>query len=553
MYKKWTFLLILVGFFHGIANAQIATSTKASSPIIVADHGQMTAGPNLAATQLDAPMSTYTVLGTRYWLTSQWDWQGKITHSIHQGGFDDPYGATLWTKDTCARNASGYCVGSTGYAFTQLVPSDVVSLWFVNLYQPQPVNDGELLAFIHEERVGYSGGVQGDQEGKTRIGLAWSVDHGNTWKYLGRIISPYGDPSSHNIQGLPYVIKDGYFYAYYVDKVTTPEGIRSGIAVARASVESVLAAARSGNVGTDLWRKYDGQQFVNLGMGGQATPIAPWGITHSQAVYSSQSGKYYMPLTFMTWPDGAGGRINSSVKIYESSDAVNWSASPFLVLADETAATLRPDSGYQYCSLADRAGAPNAVAGQHFYVYCMKDPYMQSSNFAIYRWEVNVGASIDAFRQSSDFSSSQGPYWQYLRGDGSSSLSNMTWNSSYWAGIDSYTRIHNNMMHPGSAEMPVLAWVAPKTGTILIEGTLRSANPSLNSSGNPNCGDGTGLSVVHNSSQIFTANISAADTVGKSIAAIRNVSQGDGIFFILVPGNNNYCDMTRLDPSIIYQ
>lgn len=551
MHKKWILLLACLAL-QGTAYAQIATSTSASSPIIVANHTQMTAGPNLAETQMDASMSTYSVLGTRYWLTSQWDWDGKITHSIHQGDLGSPYNTTLWTKDTCARNASGYCVNGLGFAFTEIVPTDVVGLWFVNLYQPQPVDDGELLAFVHEERVGYSGGVPGDQEGKTRIGLAWSTDHGNTWKYLGRIISPYGDPTSHNIQGLPYVIKDGYFYAYYIDKVTTPQGVRSGIAVARASVSSVLAAARSGGLGTDLWKKYDGQ-FVNSGLGGQATPIAPWGITHSQAVYSSHTGKYYMPLTFMTWPDGAGGRVNSSVKIYESQDAVNWNASPFLVLADETPATLRPDSGYQYCSVVDHAGAPNAVAGQYFYVYCMKDPYMHSSNFAIYRWEINVGTSVDAFRQSSDFSSSQGPYWQYLRGDGTSSLSNMTWYGSYWVGTDPYTRIHNNMFHPGTSEMPALAWVAPKAGTVRIEGTLRSANPSLNSTGNPNCGDGVGFSVVHNSSQIFSTTIGPADTVGKSIATTRNVAQGDGIFFITAPGANNYCDMTRLDPSIIYQ
>jgi len=533
------------------AHAQIATSTRASSPIIVAEPAQMTAGP-LAETQLDASMSTYSVLGTRYWLTSQWDWEGKITHSVHQGDLANPYNATLWTKDTCARNASGYCVNGPGYAFTEVVPEDVVSLWFVNLYQPQPVDDGEMLAFIHEERVGNTGGIEGNQEGKTRIGLAWSTDHGNTWKYLGRIISPYGDPTPHNIQGFPYVVKDGYFYAYYVDKVLAAGSVQSGIAVARASVDSVLAAARSGSAGVNLWKKYDGQ-FVSPGLGGQATAIAPWGITHSQAIYSNHTGKFYLPLTFMTWLGGDGQRINSSVKIYESQDAINWNPSPFLVLADEAADTLRPNSGYQYCSVVDRSGSPNAIAGQYFYVYCMKDPYARSSNFGVYRWEVNVGTSVDAFRQSSDFSNAQGPYWQYLRGDGTGPLTHMTWQGIYWTGLDPFTLIDNNKFHPGSSEMPVLAWVAPRNGTVRIEGTLRSGHPSVDSAGNPNCGDGVGLSLVHNSNQIFNTTLAPADTVGKSVATTRTVVQGDGLFFILAPGANNYCDSTRLDPSVIYQ
>src|SRR5687768_15704365 len=109
---RWIFLLAC-STLHATAYAQIATSARASSPIIVVNHAQMTAGP-LTETQVDAPMSTYSVLGTRYWLTSQWDWDGKITHSVHQGGLGTPYNATLWTKDTCARNSSGYCINGTG-------------------------------------------------------------------------------------------------------------------------------------------------------------------------------------------------------------------------------------------------------------------------------------------------------------------------------------------------------------------------------------------------------------------------------------------------------
>lgn len=523
-----------------------------SSPVIVASHDQMSAGA-LQQTQLDAPVSTYTVQGNRYWLASQWDWSGRITHSLLGGGLDNPYGQVLWTKQTCARDAQGFCVSSPGYAFTQIVPPAVAQLWFVNLYQPQPVDDGELLGFVHEERVNLSGGVDGNQEGKTRIGLAWSIDHGNTWTYLGRILSPFGDAEPHNIQGAPYVVKDGYFYVYFTDKVTTESGVRSGIAVARASVASVLQAARAGSLGTGLWKKYNAGSFSTDGLGGVSSPIAPWGITHTQAGYSAQTGKFYLPLTFMTWQSGSE-RVNSSVKIYESTDAVTWSASPSIVVADERAGTLRADAGYQYCSIADRDGAPNAQLGDAFYLYCMKDPYPRSRNFAIYRWEVDTDATPgDGFRQSAQFTSTQGPRWEYLYGDGSGPLQAMTWASGYWVGSDPWTRVTYDGFHAGNHQMPVLAWVAPRSGTVRIEGTARSSHPSVDTDGLPNCGDGFAISIVHNSSQVAAGSVAAADTVGTSFSLVRNVVAGDGLFFIAAPGANNNCDSVRFDPSVRYQ
>jgi hypothetical protein len=545
----------------GNVAAQIQTSTKVSSPIIVADRSQMIAGTDLSQTQMDAPMSTYTVQGNHYWITAQWrrDSVGGISHSIHQGALDSPYATTLWTKSTCYKpTGSLYCGSAAGYLFTQVVPSDVVELWIVNLYQPQPVDDGELLAFVHEERAGGTGGTSGNAEGKTRIGLAWSIDHGNTWKYLGRIISPFGDPVQHNIQGAPYIVKDGYFYVYFTDAL--PAG-GLGIAIARASVNDVLTAARAGNLGTLLWKKiYNGQPNTEA-LGGAASAIAPWGITHTQAAYSTHTGKYYLPLTFLSWEtsSGSGQWINSSVKIYESADAINWSASPAIVAADEQGATLRHTGGYQYCSIADQSGQPNAIVGQRFYLYCMKDPIIEakyggtaSKNFGIYRWNVNLGASIDTFRQSYDFKSTQGPYWRYQRGDGVSIL-DMLWQTPYWAGTQAFNRIYSDSMHPGTSEMPALTWIAPRAGTVRIEGTARSADPAIGTNGDPNCGNGVAVAVMHNSTPIFNATVAAADTVGKSINTLRTVAAGDGIFFIVAPGADNYCDMTRFDPSVTYQ
>jgi hypothetical protein len=531
-----SFLLILAGtFISQVSRAQVVTASNITSPVISATHTQMTSN-TLAGTQLDAPISTYTVVGTRVWIASEWNLSGGIKHSMLQGSLNSPYATQAWTKDTCHRGSNNYCVNGPYTAFTSIVPSDVRELWFVNLYQPQP-NDGELLAFVHEEGAGGTGGVPGNLEGKTRIGLAWSSDNGNNWTYLGRIISPYGDPQPLNIQGAPYIVKDGYFYVYFTDSLSGTSSGSLGIGVARASVNGVIAAAKMGNLGTNLWQKYYNGSFSQPALGGISTPIGPWGITHTQAVHSSYTNKYYLALTFMAWSGG-----NTSVKLYESTDAVTWTLS--YTLADETAASQQTNGGYQYCSMVDRDGLPNGEVGQYFYVYCEKDPLADQSNFALYRWKVNLGTSIDAYRQSADFSTTQGPVWWYQYG-GYGPLPNMTWQGTYWNGLDPWTRIYPDSMHPGTAELPVLKWVAPKAGTVFIGGTVRDADPT--------CGDGIGASVVHNGTQIFSASIANGDTVGQSPNMYETVAAGDGLFFIINPNSNNYCDMTRWDPSVTYQ
>lgn len=534
-------LVVLSLLFATQHRAMAQTPTPfVTSPIVVADRPSMTSGA-LADVQLDAPVSTYTVLGTRYWLSTGWKKSapGGLRHALTSGDATHPYQQFGWVKDTCNRNVTGACVNGSGTAFTRFGATDVHDLWFVNLYQPQP-NNGGLLAFIHEERVGGSGGTPENPVGRTRIGLAWSADNGNTWTYLGRILSAYTDRQPHNIQGAPYVIKDGFFHVHYTDVVGDQGEL--GIAVARAQVSEVVAAARNGHLGQDLWHKYYNGAFTEPGLGGRATKLAPWGITHTQAIFSSQTQKYYMPLTFMAW----GGR-NSTVTLYESPDALSWT--PSVTVADETAATLVPEGGYQYCSLLDVGGLPNAQSSAGFHLYCVKDPLSApgTNNFGLYRWDVELASRSDRYRQSKEFpAAAQGPAWRYWAGTGSA-MNDMTWNASqaYWVGSDAWARIYSNSMHPGSTEMPVLAWIAPKAGTVRVEGTLRDVDLS--------CGDGVSASVVHNSTEIFTASINNADTVGKSVNAQVTVAAGDGVFFIVSKNANHFCDGTRWDPSIRYQ
>lgn len=534
-------------FFSASMFAQTSTTSNITSPVVSATHAQMTSG-TLAGSQLDAPLATYTRYGTRFWMGTSWVLSGGLRHSMLEGNLNNPYADVRWSKDTCHRGSNNYCVNGPYTAFTTIVPTDVVNLWFVGIYQTD-ASGIDLLAFVHEEQAGNSGGTSSNHEGYTRIGLAWSSDGGNNWTYLGRIISPYGDPQPFNIEGAPYIVKDGYFYVYFTDSLTGepnppnncnpgyPCVATMGIGIARASVAAVIAAAQAGGVGNNLWQKNYSGSFSQPALGGQSSPIAPWGITHTQAVHSSYTGKYYLTLSSMAW-SGA----DTYVKLYESTDAINWS--PSLVVADEPAATQRPNGGYQYCTLADPDGGLNGEVGQYFYVYCEKDPLADQSNFALYRWEVNLGPSVDSYRQSVDFSTTQGPVWFYQYG-GTGPLPDMSWQNPYWVGTDSLARIYPDVMHPGTSQVPVLKWVAPKEGTVFIGGTVRKSDPT--------CGDGVSAALIHNGTQIFSANIAYDDTVGQSPNMYQTVVAGDALFFLINSNSDNYCDMTRWDPSITYQ
>jgi hypothetical protein len=366
-----------------------------SSPVVTATFAQLTQGA-LRLHQMDGP-GTALPSGTN-WIASFWDYtshgRGGIHHALLSGTLDSPFANIVWSKDNCVRGANGYCVDDPGgaAAFTSFAPGahDVVELWFVDLYWPAPGVTREVLAFIHEEQVA--------RTDRMRLGLAWSSDGGETWRYLGRIISPHIDRVGGNITGAPYLVRDGYFYVYYTDS-TTPEYVRIG--VSRAPVAGVIAAARAGNLGTDLWHKYYNGGWTEPSLGGRASfPTEQWGMPHTQTVHSSVTGEYYMPLYFQAWPVSAWSTLNTTVKLYSSVDGLTWRLAA--TLADEPASEQGPWGGYAYCSVSDPQGTPNHEAADKFYVYCLKfkNGQQPGHEYSQYRWTVNVGTATDPDRQS---------------------------------------------------------------------------------------------------------------------------------------------------------
>jgi hypothetical protein len=527
-FRRFVAMLFLGAFTFG---PFVARAVNVSSPVVVASHADLTQGALVNASP-DVSISAYPGTGMRYWIATFYRPDSGMFQALFQGDNEHPFTSVAWTKPTCNVNSNGFCVNGSGVAFTQVMTTDTRYLWFAGLYQPQP-NDGGMLALIHEEQAG-SGNPY-------RIGLAWSTDSGNTWTYLGRIISTNGTPDL-NIQGVAYLVKDGYLYVYYSD--ADDSGAR-GLSVARANVNDVVSAARIGGLGASLWHKYYAGDFTEAGLGGRTTVLLPNVITHTQAIHSQYTGKYYLPVTQMAADDPATSTVqNSFVKLYESVDGIGWTSG--VTIADESGSSLWKNGGYQYCSVVDPDGRPNGETGAIFNVYCMKDLRANGeSDNGLYRWRVDLSGGAGFYRQSKDFSSQQGPYWRYQTGR-DSVIYDMTFQSSFWQGSDRWSAIYADALHPAANEIPVLKWIAPRAGTVRIEGTVRDADVT--------CGNGVSASVVHNGTQIFSADIDNGDTVGRGMDMLRQVAAGDGIFFMVsARGTDFYCDTTRWDPSIGYQ
>ena len=332
-----------------MTSAPKATSYSQTGPVKVCTSTQLL---SLGMTVIDEPFSTHIFGGTQTWLQST-DWGD--THLKFTGSLDDPCSGTLlWVKTRAELFAN--------------LSSTPAHPWVINTYRH---TDG-LLGFIHVEFAGAN-------EKKGRIGLAWSTDDGDTYTYLGDIISPYEDPDMDGgfIQGVPYFIKDGYFYIYYNDNYTGS----NGITVARAPVDRVIAAAKSGNTGTDLWHKYYNGAWAEPGLGGNAEKLNINGITHSNAAYSTYTRKYYIALTTMTW-----GGIDTWIKLYESTDGIHWTLTQ--TVAQDTWANLGEAMGYQNVTIVGTDGSNNGVVGKQFYLYSGFNSY---SFPKLYRWTINLG------------------------------------------------------------------------------------------------------------------------------------------------------------------
>ncbi|KKW10215.1 MAG: hypothetical protein UY49_C0030G0008 [Microgenomates group bacterium GW2011_GWC1_49_7] len=319
---------------------------------------------------IDASITTFTIGGVRYWFNPT-----GLAHTKYRGPLNQPFQTRLWTKDSYMLFQDPHNKGLGGP--WRKIDNDTWTFdggepWLVNVYE----GAGEgLLAFLHVEQATVTGGTY--SPGRSRIGLAWSANGGERFTYLGDIIRYYDNRSTYNVQGAPYIIKDGYFYVYNKDLCPNPSE-----AVARAPVSDVLAAARQGQ--TTPWKKYYNGSWESDGLGGPCSPVViEQGIDHTDAAYSTYTQKYYVTLSKQS-----SGGSDTWIKLYESSNGIHWSY--LTTIVQESG--LGERKGYQYVTIVDASGNDNGVVGKSFYVYSAKD----STNATVYRWLITFeGASAD--------------------------------------------------------------------------------------------------------------------------------------------------------------
>src|SRR6185369_13597251 len=139
---KRTFAKILLLPLLAIIFPPAADALTVRSPVISSTNTQLTQG-SLAGTIGDASSTPYP--GGYNWLGTHWDGiNGGQKHVLTLGSLNSPYSGVTWAKPTCARDSNNYCTdfiwSSDAPAFTSFDANltDVVSLWFTNLYWPAP-------------------------------------------------------------------------------------------------------------------------------------------------------------------------------------------------------------------------------------------------------------------------------------------------------------------------------------------------------------------------------------------------------------------------------
>ncbi|MHB1484832.1 MAG: LamG domain-containing protein [Saccharofermentanales bacterium] len=378
---------------------------------------------NTGAGFIDSPLSTWNYNGTQYWIHSD-NWGSN--HQKMSGPKDNPLQTPIFNKTRAQFFSNNASINGNP--------------WIVSIYKD---SYNGLLAFLHMESV-----TVGGSSAKGRIALAYSTDNGDTFKYLGEIVAPYNDPDMTGgfIVGCPYLVKDGYFYIYYQEY---------GINCARASVSDVIAAARNDTVTT--WHKYYNGGWSENGMFGNrsalagASTVTAYGITHTQAAYSTYDGKYYLALTMMNW----GGQ-DTFVHIMQSSDCVTWEL--YKTVVQEPASNYPANSGWQYSSIVDYGSNGNATVGQLFYLYCGN--FTDDLNeMTLRRWTIDLSnAPIGLWNLNNDANDSSGLNNGSLV-NGPSYVAGKSGNAISLDGTNDYMNIPDAANLSGMPQLTLSCWV----------------------------------------------------------------------------------------------
>jgi hypothetical protein len=412
--------------------------------------------------------------------------------------------------------------------------------WIENIYQS---SDGGLLAFCHVEQGAPN--TYGWWSG----GLAYSADGGTTFQILGKTIAAYRRETtgtSGNIAGMPFVVKDGYFYVYYTES-NVP-------AVARAPVAEVLDAAHRGTV--TQWKKYYQGDWSQDGLTGAASTVIPpspsndYG-THGDAAYSTYLHRYLLA--------GGSGGSGRGVYLAFGDDPASFATPSWIQSGNANGvATLSP-----YESIVDADGTDNGVVGSTFYVYfayffawnSQMGPEVKQPRQWVYRQKVTLNAAgfdKDTTVASAEYTDKQGENsMRYLEYDGTA-YSELRWNDTEmrWQGAAQFTQLTSLGFHPDNNHDTVLAWTAPRDGTVRISAALNGISVATGKDA-----DGVQVKILYESSPIWPSSGYQPVDAG-TVQAFQPIDvlvrKGATVYFHVNQRGNSAYDATTWVPVMTY-
>ncbi|MEH1165940.1 hypothetical protein V6V47_11205 [Micromonospora sp. CPCC 205539] len=411
--------------------------------------------------------------------------------------------------------------------------------WIANTYETP---EGHILAFCHIESADVAA------TGWWVLGLAYSTDGGNTFQKLGYTIGHEVKDTGHNINigGVPYVVRDGYFYAYF------EEGAEH---VARAPVAEVLAAAKRGEVSP--WWKYHNGAWNEPGMHGRATPVLPFSpnhfyMTHGDAAYSTYLGKYLLS----SYNHGAG----KGVYLATSDDAVSYDVPSWI----QTGRWEREETLSPYQTIVNVDGTDNGVVGQSFYVYYsyrartigLPEAELPANWRWLYRQKVTLnsaGFDGNTFDASTGFTNKQGENgWRYAEYTSSGGYTDLRWDADRyrWNGSATFLMATSYTQHPADGGRDsVRTWTAPRDGTVRVDAAMGGIR--LGPGGN-----GVGVRIARGGTPLWpTAGYQALapDTVHAFQPVDITVAKGDVLAFHVNSNGDTAFDTVIWAPTITYQ
>src|SRR5215467_27321 len=340
----------------------VATLTASASPSLTVGGAQLLYSDAQMPFTMDGSFATLKRDATTqfYWHTygpTTYKYFGPITNPLQTL-------APGWPKDISQMwNANGFAG----------------NLWLVNLYK---ISGTTLLGFVHREGAGVGAPFA--------VGLGYSTNNGETWRYLGDILSPID--TNTNMTGVPYLIVGPYMYVYYNE---TNLGNSHQISVARAPLSEVLTAASSGTVST--WVKYSGDGLFNTnaftGRGANIIGATQWfngvGIVHTDAAHSTPLNKYMLLVS---------SESHGQLILYLSDDGVNWPGTDAVLIDQNTKAITGAACcmNQQYAAFVSQD--PNAsddsleVGADFWVIYPYKDWPNNYDYDELYRRHVTVGS-----------------------------------------------------------------------------------------------------------------------------------------------------------------